>query len=122
MNMMDEVAANTKERVQLLAVKVTEGKVEVRNPQGTTTLAANEDIVVALNAAPYDFNKDEKLPQELRARVQSMINAGARTALPGRESPALPYKQAKASRVRPNLFGGTAEDAQNFQKPRRQGR
>ncbi len=120
LNMMDEVAANTKERVQLLAVKVKEGKVEVRNTQGTTTLAANQDIVVALNAAPYDFNKDEKLPQELRTRVQSMINA-----LKAKDGAAwvanfnLPYlyKQAKGQvAYDPNLFGGTAEDAQNFQK------
>jgi ferric-dicitrate binding protein FerR (iron transport regulator) len=120
MNMMDEVAANTNEHVQLLAVKVTEGKVEVRNTQGTTTLAANQDIVVALNAAPYDFNKDEKLPQELRTRVQSLINA-----LKAKDGAAwvanfnLPYlfKLAKGQvAYDPNLFGGTAEDAQNFQK------
>jgi ferric-dicitrate binding protein FerR (iron transport regulator) len=120
MNMMDEVAANTNEHVQLLAVKVTEGKVEVRNQQGTTTLAANQDVVVALNAAPYDFNKDEKLPQELRARVQSMINAmKARDGTAWVANFNLPYlyKQAKGQvAYDPNLFGGTAEDAQNFQK------
>ncbi len=120
MNVMDEVAANTKERVQLLAVKVTEGKVEVRNQQGTTTLGANQDIVVALNAAPYDFNNDEKLPQELRTRVQSMINAlKARDGAGWVANFNLPYlyKLAKGQvAYDPNLFGGCAEDAQNFRK------
>ncbi|OHB67116.1 MAG: hypothetical protein A2Y77_05350 [Planctomycetes bacterium RBG_13_62_9] len=120
MNVMDEVAANTKERVQLLAVKVTEGSVEVRNAKGTTTLTANQDIIVAANAAPYDFNSDESLPKELRARIQSMIDA-----LKAKDGAAyfanynLPYlyKLAKGQvAYDPNLFGGTAEDAQNFQK------
>jgi len=120
MNMMDDVAANTKERVQLLAVKVREGSVEVRNTQGTTTLTANQDIVVALNAPPYDFNKDEKLPKELRARIQSMINA-----LKAKDGAAwvanyninYVYKLAKGQvAYDPNLFGGTAEDAENLKK------
>ena len=120
MNVMDEVAANTKERVQLLAVKVTEGSVEVRNAQGATTLTENQDIVVAVNAAPYDFNKDQKLPKELRTRIQSMIDA-----LKAKDGAAyfanynLPYlyKLAKGQvQYDPQLFGGTAEDAQNFQK------
>jgi ferric-dicitrate binding protein FerR (iron transport regulator) len=120
MNMMDEIAANTKERVQLLAVKVKEGTVEVRNPQGTTTLTANQDIVVALNAAPYDFNKDEKLPKELRARIQSMIDA-----LKAKDGAAwvanyninYVYKLAKGQvAYDPNLFGGTVEDAENLKK------
>lgn len=120
MNMMDEVAANTKERVQLLAVKVTEGSVEVRSPKGTTTLTANQDIIVAINAAPYDFNKDEKLPKELRARMQSMIDAlKAKNGTAWVANYNLPYlyKLAKGQvAYDPNLFGGTAEDAQNFQK------
>ena len=120
MNVMDDVAANTKERVQLLAVKVREGTVEVRNAQGTTTLTANQDIVVALNAPPYDFNKDEKLPKELRARIQSMIDA-----LKAKDGAAwvanyninYVYKLAKSQvAYDPNLFGGTAEDAENLKK------
>jgi len=120
MNVMDEVAANTKERVQLLAVKVKEGTVEVRSDKGTTTLTENQDIVVAANAAPYDFGKDEKLPKELRARIQSMINA-----LKAKDGAAwvanyninYVFKLAKGQvAYDPNLFGGTAEDAQNLQK------
>ena len=120
MNMMDEVAANTKERVQLLAVKVTEGSIEVRSEKGATTLTENQDIVVAANAAPYDFNQDENLPKELRTRIQSMIDA-----LKAKDGAAyfanynLPYlfKLAKGQvAYDPNLFGGTAEDARNFQK------
>lgn len=120
MNMMDEVAANTKERVQLLAVRVTEGSVEVRNAQGTTTLMENQDIVVAANAAPYDFNEDESLPKELRARIQSMIDAlkakdGA--AWVANYNLAYLYKLAKGQvQYDPQRFGGTAEDARNFQK------
>jgi hypothetical protein len=120
MNVMDEVAANTKERIQLLAVKVIEGSVEVRNARGTTTLAENQDIVVAVNAAPYDFNKDEKLPKELRTRIQSMIDAlkakdGA--AYFANYNLAYLYKLAKGQvQYDPQRFGGTAEDAQNFQR------
>jgi len=120
MNVMDDVAANTKERVQLLAVKVKEGTVEVRSDKGTTTLTENQDIVVAANAAPYDFNKDEKLPKELRARIQSMINAlKAKDGTGWVANYNLPYlyKLAKGQvAYDPNLFGGTAEDAKNFQK------
>jgi ferric-dicitrate binding protein FerR (iron transport regulator) len=120
MNVMDDIAANTRERVQLLAVKVKEGTVEVRSPKGATTVTENQDIVVAANAAPYDFNKDEKLPKELRARVQSMIDAlkaknGA--AWVANYNIHYVYKLAKGQvAYDPNLFGGTAEDAQNLQK------
>ncbi len=120
MNMMDDVAANTKERVQLLAVKVKEGTVEVRSDKGTTTLTENQDIVVAANAAPYDFNKDEKLPKELRTRIQSMINAlkakdGATWV--ANYNINYVYKLAKGQvAYDPNLFGGTAEDAENMKK------
>lgn len=120
MNVMDDVAANTKERVQLLAVRVKEGSVEVRSTKGTTTLTENQDIVVAANAAPYDFNKDEQLPKELRARIQSMIDA-----LKAKDGAAwvanyninYVYKLAKGQvAYDPNLFGGTAEDAENMKK------
>jgi ferric-dicitrate binding protein FerR (iron transport regulator) len=120
MDVVDDVAANTKERVQLLAVKVKEGTVEVRSDKGTTTLTENQDIVVAANAAPYDFAKDEKLPKELRARIQSMIDAlKAKNGTAWVANYNLPYlyKLAKGQvAYDPNLFGGTAEDAQNFQK------
>ncbi len=120
MDVMDEVAANTKERVRLLAVKVTEGSVEVRSRKGITTLTENQDIIVVANAAPYDFNKDEKLPKELRARIQSMIDAlKAKDGAAWVANYNLPYlyKLAKGQvAYDPNLFGGTAEDAQNFQK------
>ena len=120
MNVMDDVATNTTERVQLRAVKVKEGTVEVRSDKGTTTLTENQDIVVAANAAPYDFNKDEKLPKELRARIQSMINAlKAKDGTGWVANYNLPYlyKLAKGQvAYDPNLFGGTAEDAKNFQK------
>lgn len=120
MNVMDDVAANTKERVQLLAVKVKEGTVEVRSQKGTTTLTANQDIIVAANAAPYDFNKDEKLPKELRARILSMLNAlkvTDGTAWVANFNLPYLYKLAKGQvAYDPNLFGGTAEDARNFQK------
>jgi hypothetical protein len=120
MNVMDEVAANTKEQVKLLAVKVTEGSVEVRNTQGVRTLRANQDLVVAANAAPYDFNNDESLPQPLRTRVQAMVEA-----LQAKDGAAWVanynlnylYQLAKGQvAYDANLFGGTAEDAQRFQQ------
>jgi hypothetical protein len=120
MNVMDDVAANTQERVQLLAVKVTEGTVEVRSDKGTATLTENQDIVVAANAAPYDFNKDEKLPVELRTRIQSMIDALKAkdgTAWVANYNINYVYKLVKGQvAYDPNKFGGTAEDAQNMQK------
>jgi hypothetical protein len=75
---------------------------------------------VTTKAAPYDFAKDEKLPQELKARIQSMINAlKAKDGAAWVANYNLPYlyKLAKGQvDYDPNLFGGTAEDAQNFQK------
>ena len=84
------------------------------------TLTENQDIVVAMNAAPYDFNRDENLPKELKTRIQSMIDAlkakdgAARVA---NYNIHYVYKLAKGQvAYDPNLFGGTAEDAQNLQK------
>jgi len=69
------VAENTKEKVQLLSVEVAEGKVEVRNDKGRTTLEATQDIIVEKDAAPYDFSRDESLPARLRERVASAVAA-----------------------------------------------
>lgn len=61
--------------VQLLAVEVTEGKVEVSNAQGTIALEATQNTIVEKDTAPYDFRRDESLPQRLRERIASAIAA-----------------------------------------------
>ena len=54
--------ADSGERVELLSVEVTEGKVEVSNAKGQQYLEAAQDGIVAKDTAPYDFNQDEALP------------------------------------------------------------
>jgi ferric-dicitrate binding protein FerR (iron transport regulator) len=75
LDLVDGVAENTKEEIQLLSVEVTEGKVEVSNDKGKTTLGAKQDIIVEKDAAPYDFSRDESLPARLRERVASAVAA-----------------------------------------------
>lgn len=120
MDLVDGVTANTKEQVKLLAVEVTEGTVEVRNAQGVRTLRERQNAVLTADEAPYDFQQDEKLPAELRARIQAMVDA-----LEARDGAAWVanynidylYKLAKGQvQYDAHLFGGTAEDAANFQK------
>jgi ferric-dicitrate binding protein FerR (iron transport regulator) len=69
--------ADSGEKVELLSVEVTEGKVEVSNAQGKTTLEASQDTIVEKDAAPYDFNQDEALPNRLKERIQAMLDAFA---------------------------------------------
>jgi hypothetical protein len=75
MEMVDGVVKNTKQPVQLLSVKVTEGSVEVRNAKGASTLTERQNIVVAPDIAPYNFRQDDKLPARLRERIAAMVAA-----------------------------------------------
>jgi hypothetical protein len=114
MDMVDGVAGNTKEHVQLLAVKVREGSVEVRNAQGATTLTENQGTVVAANAAPYDFRQDRKLPARLQERVAAMamaLEAGAAAAWIANYNLDYMYKLVKGQeKYDPQRFGGSEAD------------
>ncbi len=75
MDIVEGVAEDTKQPVKLLSVKVTEGSVEVRNAKGASTLTERQKIVVAMDAAPYDFSQDAKLPARLKERISAMVAA-----------------------------------------------
>jgi ferric-dicitrate binding protein FerR (iron transport regulator) len=75
MDIVEGVAQNTRQPVKLLSVKVTEGTVEVRNAKGASTLTEKQNVVVAMDAAPYDFSQDAKLPARLKERVAAMVAA-----------------------------------------------
>jgi len=120
MDMVDGVAGNTKEHVQLLAVKVQEGSVEVRNGKGATTLAENQKIVVAADAAPYDFSQDAKLPARLKERIASMsvaLEAGDAAAWIGNFNLDYLYKLVKGREpYDPQRFGGDEADLERLRK------
>jgi len=61
--------------IDILAVEVKEGLVEVSNPQGSKVIKANQGVTVERDKAPYDFRQDENLPQRLVERIQSMLDA-----------------------------------------------
>ena len=118
MDLVDGVTSDTKEQVNLLAVEVTEGKVEVSNDKGKTTLGASQDIIVDVNSAPYDFNQDDALPTRLEERIEAMVaafEAGDAAAWAANFNLNYLFKLAKG-RVEydPNLFGGSQEDAQRL--------
>jgi ferric-dicitrate binding protein FerR (iron transport regulator) len=75
MELVDGIDSQTKEQVKLLAVKVTEGSVEVRNAKGVQTLNEMQNAVVAADTAPYDFSQDAKLPARLSERIAAMAKA-----------------------------------------------
>jgi len=75
MELVDGTDSKTKEQVKLLAVKVTEGSVEVRNAKGVQTLKEMQNAVVAMDSAPYDFSQDAKLPARLSERIAAMAKA-----------------------------------------------
>ncbi len=120
MELVDGVTADTKEPVNLLAVEVTEGKVEVSNTQGRTTLEATQNIIVETDSAPYDFNQDENLPARLRERIQAMLaafEAGDATAWAANFNIDYVYRLGKGQvEYDPLLFGGSKQDAERLQE------
>ncbi len=120
MELVDGVAANTKEEVKLLTVEVQEGSVEVRNTKGVKTLKATQDIVVPMDSAPYDFNQDEALPAALRDRIQAMSDAfaaGDPAAWAANFNIDYLFKLIKGQvEYDPILFGGSAADAKRLQE------
>ena len=106
------------EKVELLSVEVTEGKVEVSNSKGRQYLEATQDGVVAKDAAPYDFNQDEALPDRLKERIQAMLDAfaaGDAVAWAANFNINYVFKLAKGqTEYDPLLFGGSHEDAERL--------
>ena len=120
MELVDGIAADTKEPVNLLAVEVTEGKVEVSNAKGRTTLEATQDVIVETDNAPYDFNQDEALPARLKERIQAMaaaFEAGDAAAWAANFNMDYVVKLGKGQvEYDPLLFGGTKADAERLQE------
>ncbi|MHC4759366.1 MAG: FecR domain-containing protein [Planctomycetota bacterium] len=69
---MDLITADSTE---VLAVKVKEGSVEVSNAKGSTIVEEHQMTTIEKDKAPYDFTRDEKLPQRLAERIKSMQDA-----------------------------------------------
>jgi len=120
MDLLDGVAENTKQPVKMLNVEVTEGIVEVRNAKGVQTLKPAQNAVVAIDAAPYDFNQDETLPEGLRQRIAAMVKAfeaGDRVAWAANFNLDYVYRLVKGEvAYDPNLFGGSAEDVERLKQ------
>lgn len=120
LDLVDGVTADTKEPVNLLAVEVTEGKVEVSNDKGRTTLEATQDTIVEKDAAPYDFNQDEALPARLKERIQAMVaafGAGDPMAWAANFNIDYVFRLGKGQvQYDPQRFGGSKEDAERLQE------
>ncbi len=118
LEMVDGVAQNTKEKVQLLSVEVEEGKVEVSNSKGSSTLTASQKLIVESDQRPYDFSQDAALPDGLKRRIRAMVDAFAKgdaAAWASNYNFDYVFKLAKG-RVPydPQRFGGTEEDAKRL--------
>jgi hypothetical protein len=117
MDLVDGVA-DTGQQVQLLAVEVSEGKVEVRNAKGATTLKARQDAIVGKDTAPYDFRQDQTLPARLKERIGAMVAAfaaGDRVAWAANFNFDYLFKLAKGQvQYDPLRFGGNEEDAKRL--------
>lgn len=120
LDMVDGITANTKEHVQLLAVEVTEGSVEVSNAKGASVLKERQKLVVEKNQAPYHISEDVDVPARLKERMTAMVDAmqaGDTKAYIANYNINYLYKLVKG-RVEydSNLFGGTKEDAERLQQ------
>jgi len=120
LELVDGVTSDTKEPVNLLAVEVTEGQVEVSNARGMTLLEATQDAIVAKDAAPYDFNQDEALPERLKQRIQAMVaafEAGDAAAWAANFNFDYLFQLVKGQvAYDPLRFGGSKEDAARLQE------
>jgi ferric-dicitrate binding protein FerR (iron transport regulator) len=75
MNLIDEVAANTREKVEMLALKVTEGTVAVSNEHGKVLVGENNEVTMAKDSAPYSATQDDAIPARVRERIAAMKKA-----------------------------------------------
>jgi len=120
LDLVDGTTANTKERVELLAVEVTEGSVEVSNDKGASVLKEQQKLVVEKDRAPYHAAADADVPARLSERMDAMVaamEAGDTAAYTANYNMNYLYNLATGkAEYDPNLFGGTAEDAQRLQQ------
>ena len=120
LDMVDGVTANTKEHVQLLAVEVTEGSVEVSNAKGASILKEQQKLVVEKDQAPYNVSQDGDVPARLKERMTAMVDAieaGDAKAYTVNYNFNYLYKLIKGEvEYDSNLFGGTEEDAKRLQE------
>jgi ferric-dicitrate binding protein FerR (iron transport regulator) len=120
MDLVDGVAANTKERVQLLAVAVEEGSVQVSNPKGSSLLKERQMLIVEANQKPYDVSQDTGVPEKVRQRIASMVKAleasDAAAYLDNYNINYL-YKLVKGQEpYDPQRFGGSEADLERLRK------
>jgi len=120
LDMVDGVTADTKEHVQLLAVEVTEGSVEVSNAKGASILKEQQKLVVEKDRAPYNISQDDNVPARLKERMTAMIDAieaGDAEAYTANYNINHLYKLIQGEvEYDSNLFGGTKEDAERLQQ------
>lgn len=120
MELVEGTDAERNEQVRLLAVKVTEGSVEVRNDKGVQTLKAAQDAIVVADSAPYDFSQDEKLPARLRERIAAMIKAleaGDAAAWIANHNLDYVFRLIKGQEsYDPQRFGGSADDLERLRQ------
>jgi ferric-dicitrate binding protein FerR (iron transport regulator) len=120
LDMVDGVTANTQEHVQLLAVEVTEGSVEVSNAKGASILKEQQKLVVEKNQAPYNVEQDGDVPARLRQRMTAMVNAieaGDAEAYTANYNINHLYKLVKGEvEYDSDLFGGTEADAERLRQ------
>jgi hypothetical protein len=120
LDMVDGVTANTQEHVQLLAVEVTEGSVEVSNAKGASILKERQKLVVEKNQAPYNVSQDGDVPARLKERMTAMVDAmqaGDPKAYIINYNINYLYKLVKGeTEYDSNLFGGSKEDAERLQQ------
>ena len=120
LDLIDGTTVNTQEHIELLAVEVAEGSVEVSNDKGASVLRAQQKLVVEKDQAPYHMAEDGSVPARLRERMDAMlaaIEAGDAQAYAANYNVDHLYKLVKgAVAYDANLFGGTAEDARRLQQ------
>jgi len=120
LDLVDGTTVNTQEHIQLLAVEVTEGSVEVSNEKGASVLKEQQKLVVEKDQAPYHMADDGNVPARLQERMDTMvaaIEAGDARAYGANYNMDYLYKLIKGEvEYDASLFGGTAEDAQRLQQ------
>jgi hypothetical protein len=103
-----------------VAVKVTEGFVEVSNTKGASILKEQQKLVVEKDHAPYNISQDDDIPVRLKERMTALVDAikaGDREAYAANYNFDYLYKLIKGKvEYDSNLFGGTEEDAKRLQK------
>ncbi|MGB2865353.1 MAG: FecR domain-containing protein [Sedimentisphaerales bacterium] len=120
LDMVDGITTDTKEHVQLLAVEVTEGSVEVSNAKGASILKEQQKLVVEKDHAPYNISQDDDVPARLKERMTALVDAiktGNAEAYSANYNFNYLFKLIKGEvEYDSNLFGGTEEDATRLQE------